>query len=108
MIDLDSQQKAMNHIVFEPQKAILASVGEDDSITLWDIDFESWAKRACRIANRNLTLKEWNTYIGSRPYKKTCPEIQSKSEMSGLGRLDLCEAARHHESEVINGAIFSG
>ncbi len=73
---LDAQQKAVNHIVFAPQKATLASVGDDDSIILWDVDFDGWANQACRIANRNLTLKEWNTYIGSRPYKKTCPNIQ--------------------------------
>ena len=73
---LDAQQKAVNRIAFDPQKGTLASVGEDDSIILWEIDFEGWVNRACRIANRNLTSKEWNTYIGSRPYKKTCPDIQ--------------------------------
>jgi hypothetical protein len=33
----------------------------------------SWVRQACRIANRNLTLEEWQTYLGSAPYQQTCP-----------------------------------
>lgn len=72
---LSAQQKAINSVEFSPRKGVLASVGEDDSIVVWDIDFESWSSRACRIANRNLTPKEWDTYLGNRPYRKTCPNL---------------------------------
>jgi len=63
-------------VVFSPQKGILASVGEDDSIVFWEVDFEGWSSRACRIANRNLTPKEWSIYFGNRAYRKTCPNLQ--------------------------------
>jgi WD40 repeat protein len=72
---LSAEQKAIKSIVFSPAKGVLASVGEDDSIVFWEADFEGWSSRACRIANRNLTPKEWNTYFGSRPYRKTCPQL---------------------------------
>jgi WD40 repeat protein len=72
---LSAQQKAIKSVVFRPQKGVLASVGEDDSIVFWEVDFEGWSSRACRIANRNLTPKEWDTYFGDRPYRKTCPDF---------------------------------
>jgi WD40 repeat protein len=72
---LSAQQKAVKSVVFGPRKGTLASVGEDDSIIFWDVDFEGWFNSACRIANRNLTPKEWNTYLGASPYRKTCPDL---------------------------------
>ncbi len=70
---LGTLPKEVHSIAFEPGKATLASVSEDDSIVLWDVDFRDWVSRACRIANRDLTPKEWNTYFGTNPYRKTCP-----------------------------------
>lgn len=72
---LYAQQKAINKLAFSPSKDTLASIGEDDSIIFWDVDFEDWISRACHIANRNLTPSEWNTYLGKRPYRKTCPDL---------------------------------
>jgi len=54
---------------------LLASVGEADLIAFWEVDFDGWASRSCRIANRNLTQQEWSTYLGNRPYRKTCPNL---------------------------------
>jgi WD40 repeat protein len=64
--------EAVNSITFEPRKGILASVGGDNSIVLWNVDFDDWISQACRIANRNLTPKEWNTFLGTHSYRKTC------------------------------------
>jgi WD40 repeat protein len=69
---LGTQPEAVNSIAFEPAKGLLASVGGDDSVVLWDVDFQDWSSRACRIANRNLTPKEWNTYFGTSRYRETC------------------------------------
>ena len=71
---LAAQQQAVQGVVFSPRNGILASVGEDNSIIFWDADVDGWISEACRIANRNLTPQEWSTYIGSRSYRKTCPD----------------------------------
>jgi len=68
-----TQQQEVNSVVFSPDGGTLASVEHDDSITFWKVAPDSWIKEACRVANRNLTQQEWTTYIGSRPYRKTCP-----------------------------------
>ena len=72
---LGAGQQAINSLTFDPRKGTLASVGADDSIILWNLDFEDWGSQACRIANRNLTPKEWNTYFGTSAYRKTCPSL---------------------------------
>lgn len=66
-------QQEIKAIAFRSDGEALASVEHDDSITFWSVAPDDWIKEACHLANRNLTQQEWNTYIGSRPYRKTCP-----------------------------------
>jgi hypothetical protein len=34
----------------------------------------SWQRRACAVANRNLTQGQWNQFVGAdHPYERTCP-----------------------------------
>ena len=42
-------------------------------ITVWDVDPESWKRRACSIAGRNLSRDEWRDFVGDTPYHATCP-----------------------------------
>ncbi|MGC2300239.1 MAG: TIR domain-containing protein [Acidobacteriaceae bacterium] len=72
---LGTESNAVHGIAFSPREGILASVSEDDSIVFWDVNFDDWMHRACQIANRNLTRDEWNTYLGNRPYRKTCSDL---------------------------------
>ena len=39
---------------------------------VWDIDPESWARRACAVANRTLTREEWEEFLPGRPYEPAC------------------------------------
>jgi WD40 repeat protein len=39
---------------------------------IWDIDPESWARRACTLAGRVLTRAEWEEFLPSRPYEPAC------------------------------------
>jgi WD40 repeat protein/tRNA A-37 threonylcarbamoyl transferase component Bud32 len=39
---------------------------------VWDIDPQSWAQRACDLANRTLTREEWERFLPDRPYEPAC------------------------------------
>jgi WD40 repeat protein len=39
---------------------------------VWDIDPESWKRRACLLANRRLTRAEWEKYLPGRSYAPAC------------------------------------
>jgi WD40 repeat protein len=54
---------------------IAASNG--NGLVLWDIGLASWQRRACRVANRDLTEEEWNKFFGPEvPYRLTCSELR--------------------------------
>ena len=39
---------------------------------LWDVDPESWLRRACDLAGRTLTPEEWAEFLPGRPYEPAC------------------------------------
>jgi WD40 repeat protein len=39
---------------------------------IWDIDPESWKRRACALANRTLTREEWEEFVPGRSYEPAC------------------------------------
>jgi dipeptidyl aminopeptidase/acylaminoacyl peptidase len=39
---------------------------------VWDVDPASWKRRACELANRTLTRKEWDEFLPGRPYQPAC------------------------------------
>jgi WD40 repeat protein/tRNA A-37 threonylcarbamoyl transferase component Bud32 len=60
MIDLSSDGRRL---------LMTAANGEG---AVWDIDPDSWARRACTLANRTLTREEWKTFLPGRPYEPAC------------------------------------
>jgi hypothetical protein len=64
----------VREVAFTRDSKVLASVSEEH-VVLWDVALESLKRRACRIANRNLTKTEWQQYLADEPYRKTCPEL---------------------------------
>ena len=76
LLDLP-EDNAVRSVVFSPTSEILASSiqasnGGDDSLIFWQVNYKVWSASACATVNRNLTESEWNTYIGTRPYRRTC------------------------------------
>jgi WD40 repeat protein len=71
-------------VTFSPNGKLLA-VANGLDVRLWDVSLDSWMKRACRMANRNLTREEWRRYMGDDvPYRKTCPNLPGPEEEKTL------------------------
>jgi WD40 repeat protein/uncharacterized cupredoxin-like copper-binding protein/energy-coupling factor transporter ATP-binding protein EcfA2 len=81
---------SITNLTFSPDGKTLASGLYDGTIRLWDITnpdlpahetfsdttIQDWKKRICFGVNRNLTLDEWQKYMGDdKQYQKTCPGI---------------------------------
>jgi WD40 repeat protein len=60
MIDLSSDGRLLLEIHGNGQGAV------------WDVDPESWKKRACDLANRTLTREEWDEFLPGRSYEPAC------------------------------------
>lgn len=52
---------------------------EAPAIKAWRLTYASWRDQACNAANRNLTCSEWQRYMGSEPYRATCPGLKPQS-----------------------------
>jgi WD40 repeat protein len=59
-------------IAFSPDGTTLMSAS-GNFVYLWDVRLRAWDIQACRTAGRNLSLDEWQQFVGEdRPYERTC------------------------------------
>ncbi|MCC6178679.1 MAG: TIR domain-containing protein [Chloroflexi bacterium] len=72
---LNGHQDWVSTLSFGQDGKQLASGARDGLTILWNLDPASWPARACAVANRNLTLQEWQQFLGNEPYHKTCPSL---------------------------------
>lgn len=75
-----SEYEVISSVAFSPDGKLLAASDRRQTIFLLDGGPEAWKDRACRLANRNLTVEEWQRYVGDGPYQKTCPSLPGPTE----------------------------
>ncbi len=60
---------------FSPDGKYLVS-GSGGLARVWVLRADDLMAEACQRVTRNLTLAEWRQYLGSIPYRKTCPDLE--------------------------------
>ena len=69
-----------SHVAFSPDGDLLSfarvTPGGDSAIHLLLWRPEQLTREACQRLTRNLDEGEWRGYIGTEPYRKTCPSLR--------------------------------
>jgi WD40 repeat protein len=54
---------------------VVVAVGEDGKVIFGNVRLSEWQRLACAVANRNLSVAEWERYLSPLPYRHTCPGL---------------------------------
>jgi WD40 repeat protein len=76
------QQESVQSVAFSPDGRRLAVVGGESLVRVWALWPADLVSESCSRLTRNLTLEEWQQYLGDEPCRPTCPDLP-----------DLCEGA---------------
>lgn len=70
------EEGQLNAVAFTPDGKRLVASGSGRAVHLFNVEVASWPAQACHVANRNLTLAEWQLYVGAElPYVSLCPGL---------------------------------
>jgi WD40 repeat protein len=60
-------------LAYATNGAAVTAVTERGSVLRWDLDFERWLEKACRVANRELSPEETARFMGGAGGQTACP-----------------------------------
>lgn len=70
----------LQSIAFSPDGEYLATASKTILIVQPWWKSEDLTDEACARLTRNLTVEEWQRYVGDEPYRKTCPNLPGPKE----------------------------
>jgi DNA-binding SARP family transcriptional activator/WD40 repeat protein len=70
---LNTDQRAASTATFEPRSNSLLVINDHGNGFTWPMSLTVWEQRACAVAGRNLTPKEWSRYLPGQRYTPVCP-----------------------------------
>ena len=70
--NLVTDQGATSAIAFGPGSSGLVAADDRGDGFVWPTSLATWERRACAIAARNLSRKEWSRFIPELPYQTVC------------------------------------
>jgi WD40 repeat protein len=74
-VALQGHTAPVTALAFSQDGRWLLSLGQDPAAYVWQPRLEDLRTLACATAGRNLTISEWQLFIGGEPYRKTCPAL---------------------------------
>jgi hypothetical protein len=100
-----------NQTLFSPDERWLITPG-DTGAQLWSLDIRELLTLACSAAARNLTLAEWQQYMGKESYRTICPDLwphysyiesqfDTGADLARQGQIDAAKAA-YNEAQRLN------
>lgn len=66
-------------VAISPDATHLYAAQQSGQLSDWDLDFDSWVKRACDLAGRTLTQTEWQQFLTGQKYDPACLESRSET-----------------------------
>ena len=66
-------------ITYRPDSSSVVIATNDGSTWTADTRVDRWDERACAVAGRNLSKREWSRFFPNAPYEATCPQWENGS-----------------------------
>jgi WD40 repeat protein len=74
-VALHGHTATITTLMFSQDGRLLMTRGDDQAAYIWLPQLDDLRALACAAAGRNLTITEWQLFIGGEPYRKTCPAL---------------------------------